>query len=138
MVHVCMECYEIYENKLLSDKYVELFCPKKECQGEVVELDENIAPTIIELNVKGYHTKFCCGGHWYGSCFSPYIYFHDDCMPDDLPEDFVKCEHSSDTTIRYRLSEHFGRNEKIDKFDESLKVARILRDWVKKLPVVEW
>ena len=33
------------------------------CNSEIVELDDSIAYTIIELNKKGYKTKYCCGGH---------------------------------------------------------------------------
>ena len=50
--------------------------------GEMIELDANIAPTIQLLNKKGYTTKFCCEGHlefnpYYGApeISNAYIYF---------------------------------------------------------------
>ena len=47
-----------------------------ELNGYRVELDDDIAESIIELNKKGYETFACCSGHntkdsWYG-----YIYFN--------------------------------------------------------------
>lgn len=50
---VCPICWEIEEEK-------------KECRHDkdnFVEIDDNIFDIIVMLNKKGYHTKYCCGGH---------------------------------------------------------------------------
>lgn len=62
---------------------------KSKLSWEVVELDELITSTIIELNKKGYYTKFCCSGHWYQNKPNTYIYFLDNCLPDIVPEGFI-------------------------------------------------
>ncbi len=92
-MHVCMDCFEIYDIKYLHRKsdytYVDAVCPKKNCHGDVVELDEMIAPAVIELNRKGYFTDFCCSGHWYNEGIHTYLVFEDaECVPDTLPKGF--------------------------------------------------
>jgi hypothetical protein len=132
-MHVCLSCYEVYDQSFLKSVFIEgygeFICPKVSCDSGVVELDELIAPTIIELNKKGYITQYCCGGHWYNSLFSAYIMFYDDCMPETIPDGFIK---ESENVIRYRVEGEF------DKFEESLKVGKLLYDWSKGLPECEW
>lgn len=66
MAYLCLDCFEVYDILL---KY----CPKKSCQGKMVEVDELMLPTIILLNQKGYITEYCCSGH-INDCY-PYILF---------------------------------------------------------------
>ena len=69
MAYVCLECNEIYVDKMER-------CPKASCgYGPVVEIDELMIPTIIALNDKGYETSYCCSGHFYDKCSAPYIAF---------------------------------------------------------------
>jgi hypothetical protein len=70
MAYVCLECGEIYTERMER-------CPKASCYGEVAEVDELMIPTIIKLNDKGYITDYCCSGHFYDKCSSPYIMFSD-------------------------------------------------------------
>lgn len=42
-----------------------LYCD--DCGNEMVEVDADIAATIIEFNRKGYKTLACCSGHFYGN-----------------------------------------------------------------------
>ena len=52
-----------------------LYGPSNICgfhKGQV-EIDELIAPIISELNLKGYHTAFCCSGHPYHSVCESFI-----------------------------------------------------------------
>ena len=72
MAYVCLECNEIYTEKMGR-------CPKASCCGEVVEVDELMIPTIIALNEKGYVTDYCCSGHFYDKRSTPYIMFSE-CM----------------------------------------------------------
>jgi hypothetical protein len=97
MAYVCLECGEIYTERMER-------CPKASCYGEVAEVDELMIPTIIKLNDKGYITDYCCSGHFYDKCSTPYIMFSE-CMFDtfsekelvelfkDLPEPWYIDEH---------------------------------------------
>ena len=43
------------------NKYIDL--KKLEYNDDIIEVDSEIADTILELNKKGYITKACCSGH---------------------------------------------------------------------------
>jgi hypothetical protein len=70
-LHVCLACFTEYDTIFAQMFHSSLMkvnrptppCPIVGCQGEVVELDDLIAPAIIELNKKGYITRHCCAGH---------------------------------------------------------------------------
>lgn len=66
MAYMCMECYEIYDGQMQM-------CPKANCAGEIVEIDELMIPTIKMLNEKGYMTEFCCSGHTYDNGCNTYV-----------------------------------------------------------------
>ena len=68
MAYVCLECGEIYNEKMGH-------CPKGSCYGEVAKVDELMIPTIIKLNDKGYMTNHCYSGHFYDKHVSPHILF---------------------------------------------------------------
>jgi hypothetical protein len=55
---LCNECWETYDRN--HD-----YCPKKSCDGEIFEVDDDIVPIIVALNEKGYITEYCCSGHTY-------------------------------------------------------------------------
>lgn len=135
-MHVCLNCYEKYNSNLIqkSDGY-ESPCPKIDCYGSIVELDELIAPTIITLNQKGYLTKFCCSGHWYAD-LNPYIYFYDYCMPKEIPKPFSKEYNSEEipTTMRARYS----KNEKESRYEFVLRINKELYEWATNLPYNEY
>jgi hypothetical protein len=134
-MHVCMSCYEFYDGKFLNQEYSEIFCPKSNCHSEVIELDELIAPTIILLNQKGYFTKFCCAGHWYEPSSTPYIYFHEEYIPDTIPISFTWDDHKDRMdTIRAR----YVHNENETKYDFVTRVNKELYEWALSLPEAEW
>lgn len=59
MSMVCPCCYSIYRDRLVINR-----CPKLDCvTGELIEIDEMMAPIITTLWKKGYDTKACCSGH---------------------------------------------------------------------------
>lgn len=101
MTHLCLNCYEIlekakhlryipYKNKV-GGYYI---CPK--CQGEIVEIDDFILPTIILLNQKGYKTLHCCSGHSNENVSNCYIKFDESIQLPSIPKGFRK----SNNTIR--------------------------------------
>lgn len=69
----CLECYNIFNR--YSDLELYSYCPILHCGGKVVDIDDNIIESIIQLNQKGYPTAFCCAGHTWGN--DPYIVFED-------------------------------------------------------------
>lgn len=93
MPYVCLECYEIYNEKVQCTKEPNglILCPKTSCRHLVVEVDELLLPTIVLLNQKGYGTKFCCSGHYYSTkpCHC-YILFQENQEPPFFPEGYLK------------------------------------------------
>ena len=69
----CLECFNLFNR--YTDLLPDSPCPILHCCGQVVEIDDNILQTIIQLNQKGYPTAFCCAGHTWGN--DPYIVFED-------------------------------------------------------------
>lgn len=69
MALVCTGCYESYSNTIREMAFHDFgedsfyVCPKRSCGGEIIEIDDNLALTIINLNQKGYYTKSSCAGH---------------------------------------------------------------------------
>lgn len=66
----CKRCFEFYRDNL-NTKY----CSKQNCAGLIIDIDEQIAPSIILLNQNGYETTHSCAGHWYEKHPAPYIKF---------------------------------------------------------------
>lgn len=138
-VNICMNCNDMYDVQFLiraNQNGYGYICPKKDCDGAVIELDELIAPTIIELNNKGYYTRFCCSGHWYSTEHTAtYIAFNNkECVPNELPKGF-KLDTSGETI---RLSNSETSDDLIERFRQVNEVNSILLEWAKKLEDNEW
>lgn len=86
MVLYCPTCHTAYNNNL-ADKLVRktdpdhpditsnmvFECPKKNCYGTVIMLDDNIVPFIDRLHSLGAITLFSCAGHYEENYYNPYI-----------------------------------------------------------------
>jgi hypothetical protein len=142
-VNVCLECFEMYDNHTFSDDPRtihddgEKMCPKVSCNGSVIELDELIAPTIIELNKKGYRTAFCCSGHFYENRITTYIAFADEAfMPDSEPDGaFEWDENSRLPVLRYTGAgdTDFRDIDMETKYHRIIHSNQILLYWAKSL-----
>lgn len=64
MFIVCLKCFEIYNGQYIysRDKRAHQ-CPKANCIGDIVVVDDFMVNTIVALNEKGYKTTYCCSGH---------------------------------------------------------------------------
>jgi hypothetical protein len=64
---VCKSCFEVYDSYRIIvkvDKFlIESICPKHDCQGELVEIDDYLIDPIISLWKSGIATFSCCSGH---------------------------------------------------------------------------
>lgn len=100
-------------------------CNNDQCGCNVVEIDDLIVPTILELNKKGYKTRFCCSGHMY-SISSIHIMFEgylEDVVKNNLPEGFIFVESNLNSfIIRHEFVES-------DRYEELLKYNNILYKW---------
>jgi hypothetical protein len=127
-------CWEPYDRDLD-------YCPKKSCDGDVVEIDDDLVPIIVGLNEKGYITEYCCSGHAYvgsGDAYPrTYIKFaapiRKELFP-NLPSGF-KIENAQDGTAvldaEYSTSKGLRTHAKVAK-----GIARLAL-WVNKLPPLD-
>jgi len=113
-------------------------CKVKNCYGDVVEIDELLIPTIIELNKKGYKTKYCCSGHYdtrpYNS-YSSYIYFQDNIILPNLPSGYMY-EQDLYPWVNW---EDKGRDIIRIDFDGSKNINELSKDIINNaISVLEW
>lgn len=134
-MYICLDCYEIFEkDSIKNDFYLDdIFCPKSNCMGRLVEIDELMIPTIKILNQKGYFTKFCCSGHYYDQHPNGYITFEEDIELPNLPKRWNKVQSGKCITIRSEVSKNYSKPN-IKDFKKICDAAKTLVDWAIKLP----
>lgn len=54
-VKLCLNCFEIFKPEHITGKN----CPTLNCNHTLVDVDEELAPVIVALNKKGFHTTSC-------------------------------------------------------------------------------
>ena len=99
--------------------------------GSYFECDDLIAPTIIELNKKGYITTECCSGHPYREVIvdGAYIAFSKNYEFEKIPKDFIMEDNV--------LSETYDNNEPRSGWkgiEEIVQVNKMLYEWARDLP----
>lgn len=130
---VCMYCGETYDKSKVSfyedNEWNQ--CPKNNCDGYLLDIDEEILPQIILLNNKGYSTQYCCQGHINNSVVRLYILFEQEYTFKSLPKGFIVEENTTEnrTCISF---EPKSKNNK-QKYKELLKARINLYDWIYKL-----
>lgn len=132
--YICNSCYEVYDGHCVDTDLA--MCPKKNCTGNIVEIDELLIPTIIMLNRKGYVTEYCCSGHYYEDYPNCYITFYADMAPvtAGLPRGF-KVEYSgSENQPTLTIRRTFRRRQERALFTDILNTAIRLYDWALLLP----
>ena len=85
---VCFGCWQVFDHRSFAHLDDENECPVKNCSGTVIDIDENLIPTIKILNENGYETLYCCSGHTWGigtpGQASAYITFLEEYPPNEL------------------------------------------------------
>lgn len=143
---LCLDCYELFDEKYVNFEYEGDYnwCPKLDCNGELIQVDELFVPVIIELNKKGYNTHYCCSGHIHEGhcgCIDSYIWFY---YNNDVAYNIKK-----NPPKNYSLG--YGSDNGIDihrSFDSKLSKGELLQqicenaiemtNWAKKLPELEY
>lgn len=71
---ICNECKNVYLRESLKNKHD---CPRGDCNGRLVDIDDALAPIIQKLWNTGIVTKYSCAGHpaTYDSAGDTYIIF---------------------------------------------------------------
>lgn len=140
MKKVCLRCYQIYDNvELKTAKYADSsgqfstwnFCPKSNCFGNVIEVDDNMVYIIIKLNKNNYETQACCQGHVSEHSIFIYIKFKDNHLSDIIKKIGIP--------YGFKIEENiigFSLNPKEDQIDNQIIINEKnteLCKWVKKI-----
>ena len=139
MINICDECFTHFHDFVSSD-YI---CPIHNCGGTIIEVDELISQTLIELWKKGYITEYSCSGHLYKDWFQCYIRFGEVLNTEELnvniPDGFTYDISNAGIlfkNIEYRVQ--WRQNVSFEEKFEILKRANInLFQWACSLPEYE-
>ena len=129
-LYFCRECKTLYCSDRVKPivTYGGLFqfrCPSYDCKAnsELIRIDEMIAIPIRELNAKGYHTKYCCSGHFRSHPDDlSYIYFEKgtyDFKRDGLPKGWFLDE-DNENIIRSHKGTIWRRMDELNKWIQTL------------------
>ena len=128
----CTKCLEIFYDDLQSNLLhkAQKICPKVDCNGELMRVDELLAPIVITLYQKGYrHIVDCCSGHAHRPNSALHICFNDNALIDDCPEEW-EIVNSGDNTI---ICKHIETKDLYKKQAEIFKGIMQLWSWAKNL-----
>ncbi len=112
----CTDCSNYFEPALVKpDKEGDLVCPLKDCDGYLIEVDDQLADILTRLWALGHWTRYSCAGHLWESDFEPHIAF-------TLDEENLRLKEimdgMNDGTVHLETHEEEG--------DESGDVTRLL------------
>lgn len=143
MAYMCMGCYEIYNGDLGM-------CPKANCEGEVVEIDELMVPAIRLLNEKGYMTEFCCGGHIYDNGCTSYVLLDSlmsEILEDEdiakirelLPESWeIEFDSMGRWNFRHCIEKDYAHQFYVETYEDILEANVDFLHFVQQLPELNW
>ena len=133
---LCLNCGEVYNESVENKDGIvgnalgvyAYMCPKMNCNGHVIEIDDFLLSVIRNLNKMGFSTLSCCSGHSYDSLVQnsnhvrTYILFERACrgLPLDdemlgeieagLPEGFELSTDNVDAMDRFIISRSLSLN----------------------------
>ena len=136
--YLCLDCGEVYNSSSLhiNELFSEVSCPKTNCDGTLIEIDELMIPIIQILNQKGYITKYCCSGHYDYIHPNSYIMFEDWVELPYIPDGFIKEEKEEGENIIIRSTLPL-RTPTLEDFKSICDNAKTLLDWAISLPDYE-
>ena len=134
--YLCLDCGEVYNssNLNINELLEEVWCPKSNCCGTLVEIDELLIPTIKLLNDKGYYTQFCCSGHYTGQHSRTYITFDEGIDVPYVPNGFKKETYNNHVLIESNTP---LRKPTFKDFYRICDNAKTLLKWANSLPYFE-
>lgn len=134
--YLCLNCGEVYDfsNLNINELSEYVWCPKTNCCGTLIEIDELLIPTVKILNGKGYTTKYCCSGHYTGQHPRSYIMFSEGIDVPYLPKGFKKKAFNDCITLE---SKSILRKPTFKDFYQICDNAKILLKWANSLPYHE-
>ena len=143
MAYMCMGCYEIYNEDLGV-------CPKANCAGTVVEIDELMLPAIRLLNQKGYLTAFCCSGHVYDNGCDAHVILESlmlDIFEDEaiikikelLPVSWtMEIDKLGRMNFRHQLQKDWDLEFYVNTYEDILEANLDFLHFVQQLPELDW
>jgi hypothetical protein len=126
---ICPLCSQIFKRN--SNSQNDSQCPNLNCDGKVLDIDDDILETIKQLNNKGYSTVSSCSGHTWGG--DPYILF--DVNVRVLPSGPKEFDFEFDGNERLRIYKSIPTTSEIERL-RILNIATLdLLDWALTIPL---
>lgn len=133
-MYLCLVCWEAYSRELE-------YCPKKQCYGDIINIDDDLVPIIVELNEKGYYTQFCCSGHSYNGTEEShprtYILFDGMIKLEYFPAPPSGFNIKNESDGRVVLDAEYHPNKVLRTHAKVAKGIAKLALWVDKLPYLD-
>jgi hypothetical protein len=140
MGYFCLKCGDIYHDIIRKtvvtydkDGSTEewIHCPKINCIGQVIEVDDMFLPIIKLLNEKGYFTSYCCSGHIKDCRSNTYIVFDNTIqgLP-SIPEGYIESKDDG----KYEIRKEYNKN--LSDYEYHIKLlenAIVTMKWVESL-----
>lgn len=135
---LCMDCGCVYNSANLNidikegrnNPYGDMVCPRTDCGGELIEVDELLIPAVWMLNQKGYMTESCCSGHYTSRDCRTYIKFENGIDIPSVPDGFTKDNRGGHVVIESFISS--GKPDLKD-FYRICDNAKALAHWAESL-----
>ncbi len=151
MAKLCMMCLESYDESIEllmvnedADGTLYRQCPKRACQGSIIDVDDLMLSTIIILNEKGYFTKSCCSGHLEEMITESYIEFETkepilEIIPQGYELNIVTKTNEKEEKISENLvlSKKMAMLEGIGGYRDLLENSLNLHNWAEMLPILD-
>ena len=131
MKGICTGCLCVYEENLIGTK-----CSKRNCEGEVIKIEDSLVPVVKLLMEKGYYVKAEKSG---------YKYLSSDYIPDALsivfeeyvnllskPQDMEFIEKENKITIT------FDNETKSQALNSVYNNLKNIINWIQELPIQEY
>ena len=144
MGRMCEGCFESYSNDigLLKVNYAQheqyCACPKRNCDGRIIEVDDMIAPAVKILNEKGYFTTGSCSGHMEEAFSEFYIEFMNGVTLETVPKGCTVVKVTDEDGAEFiRMSKKFTSIGVKDAYQDIMANAFLLYRWADDLEELE-